>query len=207
VDRTVIDLADATPRASRALAIIADAVGSQRTTPQRMLAQVALHRRLRYREVILDVLAETREGANSALEVYHARICRDHALPMGQRQRRFEFEGRVFFVDEVVEDFGLVTELDGRLGHEKQVERWRDMDRDNFHTDAGRVPIRLGWEDVLDRPCLVARRRSDHLRRQGWTGTIQSCGIGCAAVDPMPGSGTVAQATPELPGIGEVTGG
>ena len=192
VERTVVDLADATPKASRALAVIADAVGSQRTTTQRILDQVALHNRLRHRAVIQDALAETRAGARSYLEVLHARICRNHGLPIGTRQRRFEADGRVFFVDEVVEDYGLVTELDGHLGHEKLLERFRDMDRDNFHIDAGRLPIRLGWEDVLDRPCEVARRRASNLRRLGWTGTVQSCGIGCSATDPMTGNDHVA---------------
>lgn len=202
VERTVLDLAAAESRPSRAIAVIADAVGSRRTTSARLLEHAGRHNRLRHRSAIWDALSETAEGAQSALEVRDAKVCRDHGLPIGVRQRRFVLNGRVAYVDNIVEEFGVVTELDGRLGHDETLEKWRDMDRDNAHVEQGRHPLRLGWEDLLDRPCQVARRRAATLRRYGWEGQARPCGPGCPVNDSMPGKDHVALATSPLPSNG-----
>jgi hypothetical protein len=186
-ERTTLDLAELAPKASRAIAIIADAVGSRRTTSRRLLDQAKRHNRLRWREAIMDALAETAEGAVSPLEIHHSKICRDHGLPVGVRQKRLILHGRVAYVDELLEPYGMVTELDGRLGHDETLERWRDMDRDNANVEQNRIPIRLGWEDLLDRPCEVAWRRARMMRKRGWTGRVKSCGVGCTATRPLDG--------------------
>ena len=54
-------------------------------------------------------------------------------------------------------EYGLLIELDGRLGHEG-VGRFRDMRRDNRATIDGLATLRYGFGDVHGIPCEVAIR-------------------------------------------------
>jgi hypothetical protein len=54
-----------------------------------------------------------------------------------------------------------VVELDGRLGHEWQQDRWHDLDRDVDAAVAGDLTIRLGWQQEGPRMrCGLADLRS-----------------------------------------------
>ncbi|MDX6210653.1 MAG: hypothetical protein QOE24_3044 [Frankiales bacterium] len=179
VERTVLDLVRNAASPGRAAGIIADAVGSRRTTSARIRALVEHRAAVPYRADVLDVLAQTQEGCHSALELRHAGVCRGHALPLGTRQLRQLLGGKVTYADNVVEEFEVYTELDGRLGHELEDDVFRDHRRDNANTVAGRSVLRIGWRSVLDEPCEVARERAGTLRRRGWTGSARECGPTC----------------------------
>jgi hypothetical protein len=185
VERTVLDLVRAAPSAGTAADILANAVGSGRTTSARLRSHVESRRGVPYRVDLLEVLTETQAGARSPLEVRHGRICRDHGLPIGERQLRQLLEGRVTYVDDFLEEFGIVTELDGRRGHELAADRFRDQRRDNANTVVGRAVLRVGWRAALDEPCEVARRRAALLRHRGWTGVTTPCGPACTVDVPF----------------------
>jgi hypothetical protein len=185
VERTVLDLVRASPSAGRAAGVLADAVASGRTTSARLRVLVRERHYVPYREDLLDVLTETEAGARSALELRHGLVCRTHGLPIGTRQLRELFGGRVTYADDLLEEYGIVTEMDGRLGHELAYDRFRDQQRDNANTVIGRSVLRFGWTAALDEPCEVARRRAWLLRSRGWRGTPTPCSPRCPVNEPF----------------------
>ena len=70
-------------------------------------------------------------------------------------------------VDVLSEEFGLIVELDGRLGH-TGMGRFRDMRRDNRSTTDGLATLRYGKADVFGIPCEVADEVAVNLMRRGW---------------------------------------
>ena len=68
-----------------AIAVIADACRSHRTTPQRLLALIEqMPRNMRLRRFLRDLLADVAKGAYSFLEVHYPRdVERPHGLPTG----------------------------------------------------------------------------------------------------------------------------
>jgi hypothetical protein len=125
------------------------------------------------------VLGDVGTGAHSALELRYLRqVERPHGLPTGRRQNRSD---ALHVRDVVYEQFGLVVELDGRLGHEG-MGRFRDMNRDNLATVSGELTLRYGHIDVTGSPCSVAEQVGAVLFARGWTEGAQRCRH-CAAVD------------------------
>jgi hypothetical protein len=170
-------------RSSRvdALSLASDVCTRRRTTPSRLLTELDRHQNLRHRSWLRSVLQETAAGVRSALESsYLRKVERAHGLPPGTRQLRERTARGVVYRDIVYEPFGLVVELDGRVGHELSRDRWADMDRDLDAASSGLTTIRLGWRHAEDFPCRTARRLAVVLARQGWPGAIHSCGTGCA---------------------------
>ena len=184
VERTVLDLVRDAASPGRAAGIIADAVGSRRTTSARIRELVEHRAAVPYRMDLLDVLAETAAGCHSALELRHADICRVHDLPLGTRQARRLLDGRISYIDNVVEEFEVHTELDGREGHDLADDRFRDHNRDNINTVAGRATLRVGWRSALDERCEIARQRAATLRGRGWTGSARECNPYCTVNVP-----------------------
>lgn len=170
VEDTVLDLcARAGPQDLAGL--VSGAVQRRRTTPQRLLRRLDERTRVSQRAVIRELLAEVAEGAETPLEIGYLRdVERAHGLPAGRRQAVRGGDWR----DVLYEEFGVVAELDGRLGHEG-LGRFRDMDRDNRALLAGEVTLRFGWADVRGDPCRVARLVAEVLRQRGWTGQPHPC--------------------------------
>ncbi len=182
LERTVLDLVDAAKTPGAAAALIVDAVGSRRTTARRLRAALERRPNLRHHAAMTLVLAEAQDGAHSPLELMFSRNCERHGVPVGTRQDRQVLNGKVTYKDNFVEEFDLVTELDGLLNHDGAVEQFRDMDRDNANTEAGHVVLRVGWIAMLDRPCDVARQRASVLRKRGWQGLPTPCSPGCSVL-------------------------
>lgn len=111
-------------------------------------------------------------GVRSPLELDYLRLVeRAHGLPHGTgqvRRRRTE-------VEVVYEEYGLVVELDGRLGH-SGLGAFRDRWRDKASTTDGLATLRYGLADAVDESCLVARRVAVNLHHRGWTGDLMHCG-------------------------------
>ena len=76
---------------------------------------------------------------------------RDHRLPVGHRQAA----RRGTEVDVLYKEYGLLIELDGRLGQHRQVAgQFRDMRRDNAATSGTDWPLcDTGSADVHGIPC------------------------------------------------------
>lgn len=158
-----------------AIATLADAVQSRRTTPERMLRALEGRRRLRRRSFLQAALSDIADGTNSALEhAYLIRVERAHALPRPLRQHRPR--GGNVFRDLDYAEFGLVVELDGGGFHDDAVARDADLERDLIAKVAdGRDTVRLGWGQVVRRPCATAYSVATLLRARGWTGELTRC--------------------------------
>ena len=176
VERTLLDLVAVAPDERAIVALVTEAVRSRHTTPDRVLATLAMVPRIPYRQLLLDMLGETRAGIHSPLELGFARVLREHGLPEPRRQfREVTATGEVSYLDTFFDPWPVVAELDGRLGHSTAEEKFREMTRDNAHTVRGRAPLRYGWTNVFGDPCGVALQVGQVLVSKGWPGTLVAC--------------------------------
>ena len=170
----MLDLLDLQRDATAALGLVADALRGRATTPQRVRKALLAKPCTRWRRVVLDALPDLRSGAQSVLELRDAAIRRRHSLPTGERQAKRLTDGTEY-LDVLLDEWHLHVELDGRLGHDRAREIWRDMKRDN-RSVVGRLRVlRYGWADLADRPCEVAIEQGVVLRQEGWTGMFTRC--------------------------------
>lgn len=184
-EEAALDVALAADHELDAVAALADACGSRRTTAQRMVSALDARPWVRRRGWVGGVLLDAAEGTCSVLEhEYLTRVERAHGLPVGSRQVLAHHEGRTTWQDVVYAEQGVVVELDGRLNHSSVRQRDRDLDRDLAHAVAtsGGETLRIGWGQTVDRPCATARAVAAVLTRRGWTGRLSSCGK-CGAPD------------------------
>lgn len=181
LEHALLDVASAARDDAVAIAVLADACQVGRTTPARLAALLRDRIRLPRRRFLLQVLDDVAAGAYSVMEHrYLTRVERPHGLPTAKRQRRVKQGRAVGYRDVEYLATATVVELDGRLGHEWQRDRWEDLDRDIDSAVSGDLTVRLGWQQVLD-PCRTAARVSALLKARGWPGELRPCGPGCAA--------------------------
>lgn len=151
--------------------LVTTAIQSRRTNADIIVSRLDMRSGTGGRRLLRAVLADIGEGAESPLELSYLRgVERAHRLPPGRRQVRQGKQVR----DVVYDEYSLVAELDGRLGHEG-AGRFRDMERDNLAAVTGYWTLRFGWHDVRGDPCRVAGMVSSVLRSRGWTGELVSC--------------------------------
>lgn len=180
LDDSVLDACAAARSPSAALAIAADACQQHRTTGQRLLQKSVSRQRMRHGQFLRDRLIDVSEGALSLLESgYLRKVERAHHLPRGRRQCSRRDRDGIAYRDVEYEDFGIVVELDGRLGHEWTAERWQDMDRDLLAAAWGQMTIRLGWRHVEDCGCITAERLGQVFLARGWSQRPMPCSAGC----------------------------
>lgn len=173
-----VDVAAACRHARDAVALLCQLVGDGRTHAGELRDELTVRPRVRHRAVLEAALAEVATGVQSPLELEHARLLRRHGLPPGRRQVRLGPAQRADVVHDCP-DGPVVTELDGRLGHEGISGRFRDAARDNRVAAAGGVALRYGWRDVTGDPCGVAEQTAQVLRLRGWRGPGRPCGPAC----------------------------
>ena len=169
---TVLDLA-AQAEESAAVDLVIQA------TSRRLVSAAGLHRALseraqhRHRALLRELFGEVAAGVESRLELRYLRdVERAHGLPDGNRQR---YRGGLRHRTDVgYDDFALLVELDGRLGHEG-AGRFRDFRRDNGFALRQLSTLRYGWFDVVDRPCQVAFQVGSVLVLRGWSGLPRRC--------------------------------
>ena len=166
---TVLDLCLDDP--ARTSKWIAAALHTRRTTASAISKALATRQRHPNRKLVLAILQDHQEGVHSELErIFRRDVERAHGLPTGARQ----VQGLRHRTDVEYLGGAVITELDGRLGHEGEG-RFRDMDRDNHHAVHGRVTLRYGWADVTEGPCKVARQIAAVLYAHGWQGVLTPC--------------------------------
>lgn len=171
VEDTVLDLCDEGTMTD-AVTWVTTAVQARQTTPQQLRRALRRRPRARHRRLLEDLLNDVAAGAESALELRYLRqVERPHGLPVGDRQN---ITGLPYRRDVVYRPWGLVVELDGRLGH-TGMGRFRDMARDNRTLLAGEVTLRYGLADVADLSCEVAREVGTMLTRLGRPDLPRSC--------------------------------
>lgn len=162
-----------------AVAVLADACQSRRTSPSRLLGRLRELRRLPRRTLLFEVLDDVASGALSTLERRYLRdVERRHGLPRATRQLRETTGHGVVFRDVLYPKQAFLVELDGRLGHEWAADRWADLDRDVASAEEQRLTVRIGWKQVLD-PCRLAASVVRILRARGWKGQPLACSADC----------------------------
>lgn len=170
LDETVLDLVSRMERDGDVIALLADVVSGRRTTPARLLSALEERPRLHHRRLLREILGDVGDGVHSVLErAYRRDVEVAHGLPAGRRQ--VWLAGRS---DVLYEEFGVVVELDGRLGHVGSA-AFRDLDRDNRNMLSELVTLRYGHHDVTIRPCEVAGQVGTALGARGWNGLIGTC--------------------------------
>jgi hypothetical protein len=185
VEDTVLDLAERGD-ADNAIAWLTKACQRRRTTTARLAEALDKRPRHRWRELLVDALGDVAGGVESVLEYrYLRRVERPHGLPRARRQRVVISGGRRRRTDNDYEPFGVVVELDGRLGHEGEG-AFRDRTRDNGSTVSGKASLRFGWADVDAQPCEVAHDVAVLLWSRGWRGRLTRCGVDCRVSSGTP---------------------
>ena len=178
-EEAVLDVALAAPTDLDAIGVVAGACGGRRTTAVRLRDAFAARERSPRRLFLSSVLGDVAEGACSVLEhAYLTKVERVHGLPRGERQRRANATLGVVYRDVTYDDVDL--DLDGRLYHESIEQRDRDLDRDLDAAVESRLPVRLGYGQVVDRSCRTAARIAVLLQARGWQGAPRPCGPLCA---------------------------
>ena len=172
VDDTVLDLcAAATPAGCADWVTVA--VQRRLTTPRRLARTLQARERHPHRRMLVGLLEEVAQGAQSPLELSYLRdVERAHDLPRGVRQAVSADRSAVR--DVLYAAYGVVVELDGRLGH-TELGRFRDLGRDNVATLEGLCTLRYGHADLHARPCEVAAQVAAALTQRGWTGILRRC--------------------------------
>ncbi len=179
VERTALDLLQTARTVDQAFALVADACQRRLTTSQRLSAALAARPKTRWRAVVGPALEEIGAGSHSLLERKFVVLNLRHGLPHSQRQLQLRNDRVNRWLDCDYAPVPVRVELDGRLGHERGLERWRDMGRDNAAALADRTVLRYGWADVTGRPCAVAGQVAAALVLRGWSGGHRTCGAKC----------------------------
>jgi hypothetical protein len=176
VEETVLDLVESAGSLEQAVAWLTRACGRRLTTAGRLLSAMGERKRVRWRRELRAILGDVRAGVHSPLELRYLRsVERAHGLPRGDRQADRARAGGRYYDDVRYAAFGVLVELDGRLGHLDDM-RFRDLRRDNAAVESGAVVLRYGWADVTHRPCTVAAQVATVLRARGWLGQLRPCG-------------------------------
>jgi len=175
IEHAVLDVAAEAPRELDAIAVLADAVQSRRTTAARLLATLETRPRIARRGFLESVLHDVAAGTCSVLEhAYLTRVERPHGLPRGERQV-LDATRHPVYRDVAYRAQRTLVELDGRLFHDSARARDRDLERDLDAATGGEVTVRLGWGQVLGRSCATAYRVGAVLQRGGWDGAPIAC--------------------------------
>jgi len=175
VEEAAVDVAAEANDDFAAIAVLADAVQSRRTTAFRMQQALAGRSRIPRRRFLDGVLNDIGSGTCSVLEHgYLTRVERAHGLPPAHRQVLDASPGTVYR-DVVYPAFDRSVELDGLMVHATARARDRDLDRDLEVAVGGRMTVRLGWGQVFGRPCRTALHVGRWLQAGGWDGVPTRC--------------------------------
>jgi hypothetical protein len=181
---TVVDMASR-GSAADALSIVAKAVQKELTTANELRQEIRARGGHRYSRLLLPALADIDDGAQSGAEVLYLRdVERAHGLPRSVLQSPTDV-GRRRFHDFGYEEYDLVVEVDGRLGHEKWSDRVRDGRRDRQLLTTSRLTTRVFYTDVAVTPCDTAGEVGAILDARGWLGSPHPCRrAGCTLRSP-----------------------
>jgi very-short-patch-repair endonuclease len=167
--RTIIDLARLRVPRPRLEAAIDSAVRLGLTSPVALQARLATLRGPGHwgARVLQELLVDS--GGHSMLERRFLELVRRAGLPRPRTQVIHRHGSKTFArVDFCFEQYGIVVEVSGRLGHSSPAERARDAQRRNELQDVGRRVFEYTWEDVTRRPGHVERTLVARLHAAGW---------------------------------------
>jgi hypothetical protein len=175
IEEGVMDVAAEAVDELAAVAVLADAVSSRKTTAERLQIALSGRSRIARRTFLVNVLDDVAHGTCSVLEQgYLDRVERPHGLPTGIRQVHDARKGSVYR-DVLYVDERLIVELVGRIFHDSVADFDRDLERDLDSAVDGRDTVRLGWGQVFRRPCRTAGSVGRLLVARGWSGRPLAC--------------------------------
>jgi hypothetical protein len=179
VEHTVFDLSLG-HGPDRCIALMAKACQLRLATEESLASALEGRPRQPHRGLLREALGLVGDGAESAAEVRFARdVEQAHGLPTGERQ---EPAPGARSRDSSYDEWGVVVEVDGRLGHVGWLNQQRDKRRDRKAAVGGTLTVRGGWPDVAVTPCEFAADLGEIFATRGWTGRPRSCGReGCNA--------------------------
>lgn len=136
-----------------ALGLIAAVVQQRLTTSERLLRELDRMTPLRRTKILRATLIEVRAGSHSLAELAIARMCREHGLPLPDRQvRRADASGRMRYLDcewRLADGTVVILEVDG--GFHMAVEHWEgDIARERDLVTTGAVVLRCTDREVRD---------------------------------------------------------
>jgi Transcriptional regulator, AbiEi antitoxin len=180
VEETVLDLTQTAATFDDVCGWVTRAFARDLTDEERLRAAMRQRTKLRWRADLRELIAAAASGDHSVLEYRYDRdVERAHGLPAPVRQAPFVGpDGRKGRRDRLYQKYGVVVELDGRLGHGPE-DQWRDKDRDNAAALDGHQSLRYGWTHVRWHPCATALQVARVLRVHGWDGWPRPCSPGC----------------------------
>jgi very-short-patch-repair endonuclease len=181
IEETVVDLTQTARGVDQALSWVARACARRLTTPDRLRVAFGARKKVRWRAELAAALGDVDSGCHSTLELeYLRRVERAHGLPVALRQMARRRRGGRWYDDVRYEAYGTLVELDGPASHPAEATS-RDKRRDNAAVAKQWDVLRYGVEDVVGRPCQVAREVADVLGNNGWRGRPRRCGPDCTA--------------------------
>jgi hypothetical protein len=184
-EEACLDVAAATRGELDRIQLLADACQSRRTTTARLLTALGERTRMPHRRWMETVLDDIAQGTGSVLEhAYLVKVERAHGLPRGRRQAEGRADAGRVYRHVLYEQLGQYVELDSRLFHDSATAHDADLERDLDAALSRHDTVRLGWGQVLGRPCRTAAKVGILLAGRGWSGTIRACGPDCEAVRP-----------------------
>jgi hypothetical protein len=180
VEETVLDLTQTAATFDDVCGWVTRAFARDLTDEDGLRLAMRQRTRLRWRGDLHELIAAAARGDHSVLEYRYDRdVERAHGLPEPVRQAPFVGpNGRRGRRDRVYQDYGVVVELDGRLGHGPD-DQWRDKARDNAAAADGMQSLRYGWMHVRRDACRTAAEIARVLRVRGWEGSPRPCSPGC----------------------------
>jgi hypothetical protein len=184
-EETVIDLVHAAANLDDAIAYVTGAFARKLTSEERLRAEAASRKKLRWRADLDEIVPKAAGGAHSVLEYRYDRdVEQAHGLPRARKQVTFtKPDGSRGRRDRLYEAYGVIIELDGRQFHPDELRRL-DQARDNDATATGGSTLRYGWHDVTRRPCAAAAQIHAALTKRGYVGALKPCSSTCGALGP-----------------------
>jgi hypothetical protein len=171
---TVLDVASS-GTALDALSIVAKAVQKEAVTPRELLAEMKARGGHRFSKVLRAGLRDVDDGGQSGTELLYIRdVERAHGLPTAIRQAPSD-QGSRRYHDNEYEEFAVIVEVDGRLGHEQWADRVKDGRRDRQLLATTRLTTRVFFADVALEPCRTAAEIGAILTGRGWGGRPRRC--------------------------------
>ncbi len=181
IEQAALDVAGRSRDLAGAVALLAGVCQRGETTAPRLLAALEERKRTPRGRDLRRILKDVAGGTHSVLERdFLFRVVGPHGLPGGRRQACATSGARTVVRDVLLDDLGIVIELDGWQWHSTAKARAADLSRDLEAAAGGLITIRLGWSHVHQEACETAARLAAVMATRGWHGQARPCTSTCA---------------------------
>jgi very-short-patch-repair endonuclease len=167
--RAVIDAAAWARSDDEARLIIAVSFQQRLVTEPEIAQTLARMASTRRRPLVISTARDAAGGSHSLGELDLIDICRQHRLPLPNRQVQFtDSLGRRRYLDAVFDDWAACLEIDGAHHDDDLVQHWDDLGRDADLLFAGYRLLRIPVREIREQRSLVAAKIRKLLTVAGW---------------------------------------